>query len=304
MVSISAIKPIVTKGFSYLRRGAKVYAPVVFGESSEILGNAYKSSIKTKNFFKKEFWSQLWQGTKNAGRAAEAYSAKVGGNKAVLKNLWTSTKNLPKALTEGWKNGRAAAKAAGKSGLLGSLKGAFGNISKKLPGFGSLILLALEAPNIIKATKEKGLLQGLKETGKAAARLGGFTLGSAIGSAICPGVGTIIGGLLGDWLAGKIVGKSYSEKKAEEEALAAEQAQQQAPAFDQSGYTTNPYAATMTPDQIAQYQKMLYSGNNSMNDDFMAQAFGIQKPMAQFAGYQQNPLQNPFAQTQKLNYLS
>ena len=297
MVSISAIKPIVTKGFSYLRRGAKVYAPVVFGESSEILGNAYKSSIKTKNIFTKKFWSQLWQGTKNAGRAAEAYSAKVGGNKAVLKNLWTSTKNLPKALAEGWKNGRAAAKAAGKSGLLGSLKGAFGNISKKLPGFGSLILLALEAPNIIKATKEKGLLQGLKETGKAAARLGGFTLGSAIGSAICPGVGTIIGGLIGDWLAGKIVGKSYSEKKAEEEAQLAEQQAQQAQALQQAG---NPFSATMTPDQMAQFQQYLYGGANSMNDDFMAQAFGLQKPLTQFTGYQQNPIE----QTQKINYFS
>ena len=335
---------IITRGIGYLERGLNVYLPVVFGESSEVLGKAYKSNLgylknakigrsvvdsfnvglkdrtiieSGKQVIKKgsigsaikeawktvkdagvKFGKNFWKGTKEAGKAAEKFTKESGGSKAVLKNLRKSITDFPKVFKEGWKAGGEAAKAAGKIGFFGKLKGAFKNVGKKLPGIGSLLILAFEAPNIIKATKEKGLWQGVKETGKAAARLGGFTLGSAIGSAICPGVGTIIGGLLGDWITGKIVGKSYSEKKAEEERLVQERAAQieenimqqvqpqQYPQGLQGQYAqaqaaTNPFAQTSDTNLLAQYQKNLYGANNALNDDFMSQAFGIQKPMYQ-----------------------
>ncbi len=286
MVSIAKIMPIITKGFNYAKRGAKVYGPVVFGESSEILSNAYKGAVKTKNVFSKQFWQQLWNGTKSAGRAAEEYTAKVGGNKAIFKNMWNSFKKLPKTLVEGWKTGGAAAKAAGKNAFIGSFKGTFKNLGKKLPGIGSVLLLLMYAPNIVKATKEKGIVEGVKETAKSAARLGGFTIGTAIGSAIFPGIGSLVGGLLGEWLVGKVVGKSYSEKAAKKEQAEQEAIAQQTQQLQQGqGYvpsptpafspTTNPFANPVDQQHLSQYQKALY-GNNGMNDDFMAQAFGIQ----------------------------
>ena len=288
MVSIAKITPIITKGINYARRGAKVYGPVVFGESSEILSNAYKGAVKTKNILSKQFWQQIWNGTKAAGRAAEEYAVKTGGNKAIFKNMWKSFKNLPKALAEGWKTGGASAKAAGKNAFIGSFKGAFKDLGKKLPGIGSVMLLLMYAPNIVKATKEKGIVEGVKETVKSAARLGGFTIGTAIGSAIFPGIGSLVGGLIGEWIVGKVVGKSYSEKAAEkeeqtEQEALAQQSQQQLQ--QGQGYvpsptsafspTTNPFANPVDQQQLSQYQKALY-GNNGMNDDFMAQAFGIQ----------------------------
>ncbi len=109
--------------------------------------------------------------------------------------------------------GARLAKAAGKSQVMGGIKGFFKGIGKKMPLIGNLMLIAFELPNIISAIKEKGIGQGLAEVGKSGARLTGA---SVAGSAFGP-IGSIVGWIAGEWLTGKIVGKSYTEKKAEDE---------------------------------------------------------------------------------------
>ena len=75
-------------------------------------------------------------------------------------------------------------------------------LAKKMPLIGNLMLIAFELPNIIKATKEQGIGQGIAEVAKAGSRLGGAALGAAIGSAFGP-IGSLVGWVAGEWLTGK-----------------------------------------------------------------------------------------------------
>lgn len=165
-------------------------------------------------------------------------------------------------------NAAKAAKAAGK-GFFGQatagVKGLFKGLGKNMPFLAAASTLLFELPNIWTATKEQGIGQGVKEVGKAGARLAGGAAGAAIGSAICPGIGTMVGWFVGDWLTGKVVGKSYSEKKAEaEEALAQAQAQAMQPQpqipFQGNPYN-NPYAMT----------NPMYDYNSPYANDIMMQ---------------------------------
>lgn len=246
------------------KRAVKIYPNFVFGTGTE---SASQAMLHTKGDIFTKARAGWHAAEKNAARAA----AKGGFFKNMWKNFWNPT------IYKGAKQGLAAAKGKGfLAGAKGLFKGAASGFAKKLPLIGSIIMVACEIPNIVTATKEKGLWQGVKETGKAAARLGGgaagAAAGAAIGTAICPGIGTAIGGLIG-WIAGervttKIVGKSYTEKKAEKQQAVAEylqetqqaaQAQVQTPQqamgtqtafapqsnpFAQTPYGTNPFGAT------------------------------------------------------------
>lgn len=250
-------------GYNYIKRGAKVYAPVVFGTGQELMGQAYKKALTTKNPLKGQFWKDLWKGTKEAGKVAERYAAKekaIHGN--FFKSSWESIKTIPKVIKEGWQAGGRLAKLKGKNAFLGKLGGAFKGIGKRMPVIGSLMIIGCELPNIIKATIHEGPVQGLAELAKAGARLGGGALLGAVGTALGGPIGGIVGWMLGEFVAGKIVGKSYSERVAEQEELAAAQA---TPAATPQGMT-NPFMA------YNPYQMM---GNPTigMNDDFMFNAY-------------------------------
>ena len=91
-----------------------------------------------------------------------------------------------------------------------------------MPLVGNLLLIGFELPNIIKATKEEGLGQGIAEVAKAGARLTGASIGAAVGSLAFGPIGGFIGWGVGEWLTSKVVGKSYSEKIAEAEEKQAE----------------------------------------------------------------------------------
>lgn len=212
-----SIGRVVSRGLNYAWRGVKVYPHVVFGTGQEAMGAAYKAAMVTRNPLKSGFWKGLWQGTKDAGKVAEGIAAKSATTGGFLKNFFRDIKGIPRTLGRSWKAGGLKAARSGKNVFLGKLGGLFGGIGKKMPVIGSLLMIACELPNIFKATKEQGFMAGLKETGKAGARLGGATLLGAIGTAIGGPIGGIVGFMVGDWLAGKIVGKSYSEKVAEQE---------------------------------------------------------------------------------------
>ncbi len=136
-----------------------------------------------------------------------------------------------KSIPAGMKSGWAGAKGFGKVGA------ALKPLGKAVPIVFTAMMLASEVPNIVRAAKDKGLIAGVVETGKAGLKLGAGFAGAALLSGI-PFVGPIVGFMAGNWLATKIVGKSHSEKKAEQQQQQAQmeaqiaqqvQAQMQAP---------------------------------------------------------------------------
>ena len=160
-----------------------------------------------------------------------------------------------------------AAKSAGTSKLLGGAKGLFKGFSKRMPLIGTVVQLAMEAPNLWNAftSPKGGVGTGLLETGKTGLKLGayagGAALGATIGTMIFPGVGTGVGALIGlvssavggwaaGWVADKIMGKSFSEQQEEEKAKQAQGTPQQ---------DLNPAA----PQQTAVPQSAVPSVNNN-----------------------------------------
>lgn len=203
--------------------------------------------------------------------------AKTGG---IFSGLKKSVSNFFPVLKRVWK---------GKGGFLNKLGKSLKFIGKKLPIIGTALMVAFEIPNIVRATKDGGLIKGALEAGKSALRLAaGIGLG-AVGAAFLGPVGAIAGFIIGDFAGKLIVGKSYSEKQAEkEEQLAESQAQQGAcntggcssgncggtqPAFagnvpQQAG--VNPYATGLNPQFMSFIQQSSLS--NNFNDDIMYNA--------------------------------
>jgi len=258
---MSWISPVtMTRVWNLTKRAVKMAPDFAMGTGGEAFEKSLREAVRgvkgadgkyTGGTGYKNFWTKL----KNAFKASEAHNNTLiqqegGFFKAMKKNLM----DIPSGIKNGWINGGTAAKAAGNSGLWGSIKGVGKSLYSKMPLIGSLLFLAMETPNIVKATLDGGVVDGAAEFVKAGARATGSMAGFCIGQALCPipFVGGIIGGLVGDWVTSKIVGKSYSEKKAEEQEKAQAQAQT-LPGFDTG--TTNPFAAgNMTADQYMAMQ--------------------------------------------------
>ncbi|MDR1327774.1 MAG: hypothetical protein LBJ74_05140 [Heliobacteriaceae bacterium] len=232
--------------------------------------NSLKASWKVNKHH--NFGRQL----KDAFIAAENHNA---ANIAKHGSFWKSFKHdfrtIPTVLKDGWKSGTTT---------WGKFKGLGSGFMKRMPLIGTLMLVAFELPNIIKAfmAKDEGIGTGVFETGKAAARVGAGTLGMVIGS-IFPGIGSLIGGMvgwmLGEGLMSKIVGKTYSEKLAakEEEAKAGMQQNINNPDFlAMTGAGSN---TGVSPPMMGNMGSMMPMPQmpplNSWNDDFMLQNYGM-----------------------------
>ena len=149
------------------------------------------------------------------------------GNSNFFGRMFRNFKTLFPDLSRYTRAGARLARMRGTNPALGALKGLVKGVGKKMPFIFAATIALTEIPNIVKAVKEKGIWQGVKETGKTVGKLAGAGIGAVIGSAICPGIGTLIGWVAGDWLAGKVFGKSYTEKQAEKEENAVEYLQEQ-----------------------------------------------------------------------------
>lgn len=171
------------------------YFNLILGTGSEEVGKMIKRQVKNRKVNNQSYVKALYSGTKKGIGYSYKLQKKNGGYLNTLKKGFS-------AIPDGWKNGRG----------FGKLTGAIKGVGKAMPAAMAFLAVVGEVPNFIKATKEKGIGQGAKEIGKAAARLTAGALCAAIGSAIIPGVGSIAGWFVGDWIASKIVGKSYSEK--------------------------------------------------------------------------------------------
>lgn len=203
---------------SYGFRTIKAVPKLLFGTGSEAVGSAIRSAVRaTKG-------GSIFTTLKAAGKAGLTTLESGPTGMAFLRGVGKDILGLPKFLGSVAKSGFKAAKAAGKSGIWGGIKGFFSGAAKKMPLIGTLLMIGFELPNIFRAGLDKGAGEALVETGKAAARLTGGAAGAAIGSAICPGIGSIIGWIAGEWLTSKVTGKTYTEKKEEAELQAQQQA--------------------------------------------------------------------------------
>lgn len=179
------------------------YLNFTLGTGNEDIANMIIHQVRNRKSNGQNYLKALYTGTKKGIGYSHKKSIKNGG---FLKSLKKGFGEIP----NGWKNGK---------GFIGKPWGAIKGLGKAMPALFAFITIASEIPNVYKAVKEKGIVQGLKETGKTAARLTTGALFAALGTAILspiPVVGSIAGGMLGyslgDWLASKIVGKSYSEQ--------------------------------------------------------------------------------------------
>ena len=183
------------------------YLNFTLGTGNEDIANMIIHQVRNRKSNGQNYLKALYTGTKKGIGYSHKKSIKNGG---FLKSLKKGFGEIP----NGWKNGK---------GFIGKPWGAIKGLGKAMPALFAFITIASEIPNVYKAVKEKGIVQGLKETGKTAARLTTGALFAALGTAILspiPVVGSIAGGMLGyslgDWLASKVVGKSYSEQVAEQ----------------------------------------------------------------------------------------
>ena len=184
----------LAKGVKNVGRVAKAAPDFIFGTGSETARAAMKST-------KGSIFSKIKAGTKAVVKESEA-AAKNGG---FFKRLGKNIVNLPKDMNAARKAGVSAAKAAGKSGFMGGLKGLGKGFVSKMPLINSLLMIGLELPNVVSATKEEGIGAGLKEAGKATLRLAGGAIGSVFGG--------MLGFIGGEWAVSKLTGDTYSEKK-------------------------------------------------------------------------------------------
>jgi len=257
---MTLISPVtLSRIWNYAKRGVRMAPDFALGTGGEAFTNSLRTAVRgtkdaTGKYVGGTGYKNFWTKLKNAFKASETHNnqliASEGGFfKAMKKNLL----DIPSGIKNGWTTGKAAAATAGKSGLWGGIKGAAKSLGSKMPLIGSLLFLAFETPNIVKATKDGGIVDGAAEFVKAGSRAVGSMAGFCIGQALCPIpiVGGIIGGLIGEFVTSKIVGKSYSEKKVEQEEKAQNQISQNMPGQYFDTGTTNPFAGGngMSADQ-------------------------------------------------------
>lgn len=199
-----------------VKRALKTVPDIIFDKGADTFvrgtADSFKAAMKNGGSIKKSLWQSIKEG---GGKLALDVAKNTRANGSIWSRMWSSLKSTPSVIKASVKDGAAVAKAAGKSSIWGGTKGFFNGIGKRMPLIGNLILIASELPNVIKATKEQGIGQGIAEVAKSGSRLVGGSIGAAIGSMVFPGVGSIVGWMVGDWLTSKVVGKSYTEKQDE-----------------------------------------------------------------------------------------
>lgn len=248
---------LVPKVMGYTKRIIKTAPDAIFGASSDIAGQAMRSTS-----------GSLWTKAKAGFRAVEALQQ----NGSFFSRITSNLKFIPELTA---KYARAARISGGGriASFFAGTKGFFKGLGKNLPFIAALPVVLFELPNIWRATKEKGIGQGVTEVVKTGARLAGGAIGGAIGSAICPGIGSAIGWIAGEWLTKLLIGKSYTEKKeeAEEQSKVVQTPEQtqptgQVPTFEGNPY--NPNTAMSNP----------FSNNDYMNpyaNDIMMQGMNF-----------------------------
>ena len=215
------------------------------------------SSLKnSSNYYKRAGKGRFFQFDKQIGRAFQK-ADKYTSNKKIFQSLKDSLKSYKTDVSALWKSDK---KFLSKIG--GTLKG----LGKRAPLLGTALMVAFELPNIIKATKDGGLINGAAEAGKSGVRIAAGIACGAIGAAILGPLGSIPGFIVGDILGKLVVGKSYSEKKEAQKQQFAQMNGNQGMPF----MNIPPMQMTMTPQQLLMLQNISYLVNGALNIRQMA----------------------------------
>ena len=146
----------------------------------------------------------IFQKAKGGALALEKHVARASKRGNFFKRLWKGITSTPALFKDNIKQ-------------FGAVKGIFKTLSKKMPLIGSLLTIAFEIPNIVRAFSDGGIGAGMKEIFGAGIELGCISGGAAIGTAICPVVGTVVGGIVGSIVGMFLRGKTYTEKQEEQQ---------------------------------------------------------------------------------------
>lgn len=190
---ISSICKLGSKAVQYGKRALKVAPDFLLGETSEVVG---KGMRYTKG--------SIFQKAKGGALALEKHVARASKRGNFFKRLWKGITSTPALFKDNIKQ-------------FGAVKGIFKTLSKKMPLIGSLLTIAFEIPNIVRAFSDGGIGAGMKEIFGAGIELGCISGGAAIGTAICPVVGTVVGGIVGSIVGMFVRGKTYTEKQEEQQ---------------------------------------------------------------------------------------
>ncbi len=235
---------------------AKMYPEFVFGTGYDKFSEELKKTweaTKSQGITRK----RIGQTLKDSFIACKNENDRLYANKSFwqvtkenLTSIWPDMKNS-------WNAAGNAAKEAGKSVGWAKFKSIGNVLGKRMPLIGAVLTLAMELPNIFRASKNEGLLSGAGETAKTAARLGISTVCGAITQALIPI--PFIGGAFGFWVGdclGRIVfGKTYTEKQ-EANNTKADKDPQNATPKDKEEIPPFDYTKANIP----------YGGNTAVND--------------------------------------
>ena len=241
-MGIGSIARIASKGWNYAGR-------LIFDDR---FATEITKSIKNQRQILKASGKNSFTGFHKQVKDAFISAEKATSDKKIFQSLNDSLKSYKTDVSALWKSDK---KLFSKIG--GTLKG----LGKRAPLIGTALMVAFELPNIFKATKEGGLVNGAAETGKSAVRIAAGVACGAIGTAILGPLGSIPGFIIGDLLGKLVVGKSYSEKKAAQEHKIAEMTGMNGiPGQQTTPYQTIPQMQmTMSPQELMALQQMLYS---------------------------------------------
>ena len=144
--------------WNYARRIGNVYLHSTFGTGAEEFMASMDKSIFGKRPantpwykpYKGADFSNFWTKFKTAFKEVEKHEAKIrnANNGSYWKSFTSQLSSTPELFKKEWIAGGKAAKAAGKSQLLGKLGGANKALMKRMPLIGGLIMVATQIPNI------------------------------------------------------------------------------------------------------------------------------------------------------------
>lgn len=246
-MGIGSIARIASKGWNYAGR-------LIFDDR---FATEITKSIKNQRQILKASGKNSFTGFHKQVKDAFISAEKATSDKKIFQSLKDSLNGYRKDVKDLWTN----PSLKGGKGLMSKIGGTFKGLWKRAPLIGTVLMVAFELPNIFKATKEGGLINGAAETGKSAVRIAAGVACGAIGTAILGPLGSIPGFIIGDLLGKLVVGKSYSEKKAAQEQKIAEMTGMNGiPGQQTTPYQTIPQMQmTMSPQELMALQQMLYS---------------------------------------------
>ena len=209
------------------------YCDFLFGSSADVMVNSLIASCKNHKYYRYGMPESIYQGIKLGCKNSYNHTQRNGG---FFSSMW---ENIKEVKTE-WNKAKIP-----NASFLKNAKHCIPKIIKPLgkaaPAILAIAGLVTELPNIWRATKEDGILSGLKELGKTTLKLtfgafcGGFgtklvpvigsTYGFMVGNVIGDQVGSFIGSNAGEFLSLKAMGGSYTTKHEKLEKLKTQQEQ-------------------------------------------------------------------------------